>query len=173
MAATAANVYYGYCVESSLRENCDGYDIINLLEGSDGWIQIGGLGQINSQRLSDLFNRLTSDAVENALPGNLNGLVAWVSGGQSYTPIAWGNYYFGTEGYVAFSNGNDDRLVFCERNQGFDSDDSAPYEYLFVITNTATGNPKTNYEGIGTPTWFVDGRDPGKQLTCDVEGAQQ
>jgi hypothetical protein len=165
MATTAANVYHGFCVESSQRPNgCDFYDILEFLSTSDLWIQIGGPGQVDEVRLSLLFERFRSASVQDNLPqGNsLDSLATWTgtlpSGTTgSVTPIAWGNYYFGTEGYNLFVGGQDSRLVYCERVRDYvpGSAPKEPYEYLFVITNIATGNPTTNYfqNQVGEPPW--------------------
>lgn len=177
-AATAANAYHGFCVESSEHPGgCDFYNILELLAGSDAWVQIGRSGQVDEIRLTLLFDRFTSDLVQNYLPqgDSLESLATWTGtlpNGQSatVTPIAWGNYYFGTDGYSQFVNGNDSRLAYCERIQGYDrsTNPPTPYEYLFVITNIATGNPQTNYidDQVGVPSWMVDSGTPNRRLSC-------
>ena len=176
LAATAANTYFGYCVGSSLRPaGCTFSDVLALLSTSDAWVQTALENGINQERLAGILEKFDEeDVVDNVPRGDrLDSPVTTPEG----TPFAWGNYYFGTEGYIRFADGNDPSLIYCERRQGYDNrdapnrQDKRPYEYLFVITDSATGNPETNYLAaqIGNPTWFSDLSEPDPEPSpCSV-----
>jgi len=140
--------------------------MIKLLSDSDAWIQMGLEYEVLQGELSAFFEKLESDEVRNLIPTNdtLTDFVLW----NGKRPIAWGNYYFGTEGFLSFTDGVDDRLVYCDRYQGYDSKTSIPYEYLFVVVDISSGNIKTTYLSDQTeePTWSINGGSPLKPNRC-------
>ncbi len=172
LVATAVNVYYGYCPASTLQQfSCDFRELIQFLSESDLWVQVADGYNIVQEDLASLLTTYTS--IKSFLPTALNGFIYWddltTIPVESYRPIAWGNYYYGTAEFEQFTDGQHDGLLYCRRYQGVSDEGEGPFEYLFVVVDQSTGNPQTQYQRnqVGTPLWFLRGDDPVRGEACN------
>jgi uncharacterized repeat protein (TIGR01451 family) len=156
--ATALNAYAGTCVASSNgNTSCDGNDLLVYFSESDAWVQ---LGNPSPEAIVDLteFVRIS---VENNIQRRIDQLVAnsvisSLITYQGLTPIAWGNWYYGSDGFNQIKSGTYPAM-YCEFIYGVGNTPTTAFEYVFAVISQEQRSiaypPPTNYRSamIGTP----------------------
>ena len=139
-----------------MRQPCTGDKLLMLLQGSDWWIQRANADGVDSSVIETLVDQIISPSVQEIVSSIAGPRITTLIQIGEQTPIKWGNWYFGTPGYIAITSGAR-QVMYCEIISNTDA--QGKFAYIFAITSSEERGPNdTNYrrDMLGIPEFAQD-----------------